>query len=154
MKAEYGIQDDDAVTFKHNQRALGIWKGHTCCADLLQAGLRWKFANRRRARFWNDCWLGDAPLSLKYIVDLGEFELQNLVYKLWEIGRGWKWDRVSSLLPQLSLMKPASTIINPLNIESDEIGWMDANGGGFFVKSTYELEVGGAEEEKWRGWRI
>lgn len=64
------------------------------------------------------------------------------MYDFWEVGRGWKWNWVRPLLPNLSLLKLSSTVINPLSLEGDKMGWLNAKGGVYSVKSAYDLEMG------------
>lgn len=49
----------------------------------------------------------------------------------WELGRGWRWDKLAEILPIVTLLKLASTGLELDEESADQVGWMSAGGKKF-----------------------
>lgn len=72
--------------------------------------------------------MGDKPLASSCKDQLDEVELQRPVCDFWELGHGCRWNEVGHLMPKLSLLTMASTIIDPLDQEEDTMGCLLPDG--------------------------
>lgn len=68
-------------------------------------------------------------------------ELSLKVYQYWELGKGWKWDRLAELLPTVTLLKLYNTMLELEDGSADQVGWLSAKRKKFRVNSAYKLEV-------------
>lgn len=73
-----------------------------------------------------------------------------MVHDYWVERRGWKLDRIGGLLPQVSLLKLASTIINTSRSEPDKMGRLDPSSGVFSMKPACDSKLGDLKKESGR----
>lgn len=66
---------------------------------------------------------------------------------------GWKWSELQAMLPASELIMLASEVLMLDAEQVDTVGWLDANGGRFSVKSAYRLACNWPEEAAEGGWK-
>lgn len=142
------------VDFKPKQRSSNTWQGIIWGSELLREGLRWKVKNGERVSFWKYKWLHKSSLLQSLTQTIGEKDQQAAVRSFWEDYRGWKGHKFSGSLPAMMLLKLATIHLDTTTHASDEVSWLDWEGGMFTVKSTHELGTGKKTMPVWEGWKL
>lgn len=101
-----------------------------------------------------DIWLDPKPLYESRLSPIDEEVLELKVVDYWEQRRGWKWEQLSHVLPASKLLQIVATIINVGTKAKDRMGWLDARGGKFTVKSAYMLACEEECDNIWHGWKL
>lgn len=153
MREKYGLRQGMPLSFKHKQHESQIWKGVVWASDLLCEGLRWKARNGRSVSFWSDRWVGDVKLMDQSLRNIEREELESTVNCFWQEQQGWKWELLSSSLPDLMHLRLDEMRINPLDTMHDEFGWLDPWNKSFTVKSVYLLLRRDRDYDNWEGWK-
>lgn len=70
------------------------------------------------------------------------------------MGRGWRWDLFTHILPSTSLVALANLRLDTGKASKDSFGWLKKGAMNFLVKSAFEIQAGWRFEEKWIGWKL
>jgi len=135
-----------------------IWRGIVEQVEVLRKGLGIAVGDGRNTQFWTHKWAGDSVLADLAIRQPPSTDLPKLVRDYWEVGRGWKWDLLSPLLPEAALATIASFELADDTKFQDQIFWRGTHSGCFSLKSAMLFlrnEDGVEKEAHWtRLWKL
>lgn len=105
-----------------------------------------------------DCWLDDKPLSNFLLRSISLPELYATVSEYWEVGHGWKWDKLKDLLPDTWNAKFSAVMLWDYNGCEDDRCWGLEPGGNFTIRSAYRItreEHERNEDDEWgKIWKL
>ncbi|KAJ8444938.1 hypothetical protein Cgig2_029132 [Carnegiea gigantea] len=105
---------------------------------LFRVGLGYAVGDGRRAKFWMDRWLDGMILITHAIQAIPDTQLEWPVRAYWNQGSGWKWDRLTHLLPDPILQRIASVELVQEAVEDEHI-WVAHPSGNFKLKTAIAI---------------
>ena len=125
----------EGLVKKHS--SSNAWKGMVEAANIIRKVIRATVYNGNKAFFWRESWLGDTPLMDLTLKPLPLVVSFRLVRDYWEAGRGWKWEKITGVLPQQARIM--NKMLRQDNDREDSFCWGLTSDGSFTVKTAYNL---------------
>ncbi|XP_031125131.1 uncharacterized protein LOC116027569 [Ipomoea triloba] len=116
-----------------------VWRGIMSAQHITERGLVQQVRNGKSTKFWMDKWFKPFPLHSHLTTSLSLPELYATVNDYWEEGRGWKWERLTGLIPDDILESLAGFVLSGDDTVDDEVGWGLDKSGFFSLSSAYEV---------------
>ncbi|GKV18865.1 hypothetical protein SLEP1_g29190 [Rubroshorea leprosula] len=114
-----------------------IWRGIVKCRSVLQQGVRWRIGSGEKVCFWQDAWVGDAPLISSSNEPHALPSL--LVSETINPDRDWNLELLHELVPAEIVEKIRAIPLSRNSQLEDGDFWASSMDGLFTVKSAYQL---------------
>jgi len=115
------------------------WRGIAENVDILCKGSGIAIGNGRTTSFWLNKWAGPEALVDLATGQVPAANLPALVCEYWAVGRGWKWELFSHLLPAATLQAIASFEIVNEDKYKDQLFWRGSSSGYFTLSSAIAI---------------
>ncbi|GLU17744.1 hypothetical protein SLE2022_341000 [Rubroshorea leprosula] len=114
-----------------------IWRGIVKCRSVLQQGVHWRIGSGEKICFWQDAWVGDAPLISSSNEPPALPSL--LVLETINSDRDWNLELLHELVPAKIVEKIRAIPLSRNSQLEDGVFWANSMDGLFTVKSAYQL---------------
>ena len=107
--------------------------------EVVIPGLSWVIGDGKKTRFWKDKWLMTMALEECVTVPLPAGAEELRVCDLWEIGLGWRLDRITQYVAHEVRLRLAAVVVDEVTGARDRFSWNGSLDGQFSVRSAYRV---------------
>ncbi|XP_059277663.1 uncharacterized protein LOC132031768 [Lycium ferocissimum] len=154
ITAKYGLEDKWMTNMVNTPYGCTVWRAIRNHWPIMLARIRCKVGNGLKVSFWNDIWLGDTALKVKFpaLFVLSQ-KRHATVAEMWT-GQGWDLDLRRHLndweMEMVAEFHSTMAAFINLTGERDTLEWKKDGKGIFTVNSAYkDLNVSSLQEEGW-----
>ncbi|XP_019198971.1 PREDICTED: uncharacterized protein LOC109192724 [Ipomoea nil] len=146
------VKDANFLTLPVKATASPGWKGILKGRYILANGMKWKVGTGDSINFWEDWWVGDAPINNGTDIVIPDDMKDMRVNTLISGDKAWDLSTVRELLPNHVMENIRATPIAVVEQQQDTLMWPYSGTGLFTIKSGYNFITGYDDDEGDFGW--
>lgn len=125
LTTEYGGNQSSLNIFQDKQSSSNFWWGMVRISNIIRKSARWVICDGQSVYFWKDIWNGSDPLTMVALQRPMATDFSAAVVDHWEVGNGWRWKILGTLLHATILLQLASIAVSGDSQEKYYLGWND-----------------------------